>query len=107
MLSLSWRSPSVAPGRKGGSMARDQEAESRVRKLTPRDIRTLPADGGRRRDWRDELERGLTLRVAPDGHRSFTFVYRFAGRVRRFTIGNAEDVALADARKLARQLKGR
>jgi integrase len=87
-------------------MAKDQEAETRVVKFTPRNVRTLPAVDGRQADWRDSLERGLTLRVSANGHRSFALVYRFAGRVRRYTIGTVDDVMLASARARARTLKG-
>ena len=87
-------------------MAKDQAAETRVLKLTPHNVRTLPAVGGRRTDWRDEIERGLTLRVGADGHRSYALVYRFGGRVCRYTIDSAEDVSLAKARARAKALKG-
>jgi len=90
-------------------MANSQEARGApqtIVKLTPRSVKTLPADGGRR-DFRDSLERGLILRVTPNGARSFSLDYRFGGRRRRYTIGDVEDISLADARELTRQLKGK
>jgi integrase len=50
----------------------------------------------------DEKERGLVLRVHPTGRRGFKFVYSRRGRPRWYHIG---DVGLAEARKLAAELK--
>jgi integrase len=48
--------------------------------------------------------RGLALRVQPSGHRSYVLVYRHHNRPRWFTIGATDQIALADARKLAAKL---
>src|SRR5215475_8407770 len=88
-------------------MATDQQAESRVINFTSRNVRTLACVDGERTDWRDTTCRGLTVRVGADGHRSYALVYRFAGRVRRYTLGMVGDLTLAAARRRAKVLKGR
>jgi integrase len=52
----------------------------------------------------DTMQRGLALLIQPSGHRSFKLVYRHHNRPRWFTIGAADAIALADARKLAAEL---
>ena len=53
-------------------------------KLNARNITTLPAIGGVRTDYRDELLPGFFLRVTPQGTRSFGIVYTTReGRLRR------------------------
>ena len=55
-----------------------------VVKLNARNITTLPAIGGVRTDYRDELLPGFFLRVTPPGTRSFGIVYTTRdGRLRR------------------------
>jgi len=49
----------------------------------------------------DAQQHGLALRVWPSGRRSWYLVYRRHGRPRRYHIGAADAVGLADARKLA------
>src|ERR1051325_9403299 len=51
----------------------------------------------------DIEQRGLCLRVTPSGEKTFSVVYKRAGRMRRFTIGKFPDVSLADARSRARK----
>jgi integrase len=52
----------------------------------------------------DTHQRGLALLVQPSGHRSYKLIYRHHNRPRWFTIGAADAIALADARKLAAEL---
>src|SRR6516165_4323526 len=52
----------------------------------------------------DSYQRGLALLIQPSGHRSFKLIYRHHNRPRWFTIGAADAVSLADARKLAAEL---
>jgi hypothetical protein len=52
----------------------------------------------------DTEQRGLALQVEPTGYRSYKLIYRFRGRPRWYTIGAADAIALADARKLAAEL---
>jgi integrase len=52
----------------------------------------------------DTLQRGLALLIQPSGHRSYKLIYRHHNRPRWFTIGAADAVSLADARKLAAEL---
>jgi integrase len=52
----------------------------------------------------DTLQRGLALQVQPSGYRTYKLIYRHHNRPRWFTIGAADAIALADARKLAAKL---
>jgi integrase len=52
----------------------------------------------------DTLQRGLVLQVQPSGFRSFKLIYRHHGRPRWYTIGAADALGLADARKEAAKL---
>jgi integrase len=49
----------------------------------------------------DTLQRGLAIRVEPTGYRSFKCIYSRHGRPRWYSIGPADAIGLADARKLA------
>lgn len=74
-----------------------------VNRLPPGPDRILP-DGTRRstqRDYRDRLVPGLTLRVSAT-ERAWAYVYRHAGRVRRYSIGSARDVSLVQAREIVK-----
>jgi integrase len=54
-------------------------------------------------DYWDESLPGFGLRVTPDGQKTWTVMYRFGGRKRRYTLGAYPTLSLADARKLARE----
>ena len=45
--------------------------------------------------------RGLAVVVQPSGHKAWVVVYQFMRRSRWYTLGNADVISLADARKLA------
>src|SRR6516162_4542195 len=49
----------------------------------------------------DERQRGLALRVQPSASKSWVAIYSRRGRPRRLHLGNADAVALSDARNLA------
>jgi integrase len=49
-------------------------------------------------------QRGLALQVQPSGYRAFKLIYRHRKRPRWFTIGAADAIALADARRMAAEL---
>jgi integrase len=49
----------------------------------------------------DTHQRGLALQMQPTGRKSWKVIYRFGGRPRWYTIGDADAVGLADARRLA------
>jgi integrase len=49
----------------------------------------------------DQKQVGLALSVQPSGSRAWKFIYRFGGKPRWLTIGNASAIGLADARRLA------
>src|SRR5436309_13209613 len=78
-----------------------------VVKLNARNITTLPAIGGVRTDYRDELLPGFFLRVTPQGTRSFGIVYTTRdGRLRRCTLGPVGPLGLSQARAQAKRLRG-
>ena len=66
-----------------------QFTDARVRALRPK--------GKRYEVWDDE-GRGLGLRVAPTGRRTWIYVYKFHGRARRLTIGIFPEVLVEEAR---------
>ncbi|MCW5686551.1 MAG: integrase arm-type DNA-binding domain-containing protein [Pseudolabrys sp.] len=66
-----------------------------LRKLEPRD-RTYAI-------W-DTHQRGLAARMQPSGRMSWVYVYSANGRPRWYTIGAADAIGLADARKTAGEL---
>ncbi len=69
-----------------------------------RNVMTLPALDDRRIDYADELLPGLELRVTPRGARSYSVRYFLDGKVKRFTLGDARVLSLADAREAGRTL---
>jgi integrase len=73
-----------------------------VTTLTAKSVQAAkpPAEG--RLELGDRLVSGLTLRVTASGVRTWTVTYRIAGRLRRFTLGSADVLSLADARERAR-----
>ena len=75
-------------------------------KLTPQLIKRLGRDE-KRVEYFDEVESGLGLDVRKTGYKSFFYRYRMNGQTRRFTIGSADAVTLAGARRRARELKFR
>jgi integrase len=58
--------------------------------------------GAVRTEHHDTVAPGLVLRVTPAGARTWALRYRHRGRLRRFTIGPASAISLADARARAR-----
>ena len=46
---------------------------------------------------------GLSVRVSPQGPKSFSLLYRIGGRNRRLTLGRYPIVSLSEARKRARE----
>ena len=70
-------------------------------RLTVRGLEALrPAQD--RTDYFDESLPGFCVRVSSSGAKSFAVMYRFAGRLRRLTLGSHPPLGLADARELAR-----
>ena len=56
----------------------------------------------RRLEHFDTVVRGLALRIATSGTRSWVLMYRVHRRLRRWTIGTYPTLSLADAREQAR-----
>jgi integrase len=73
------------------------------RRLMPLTAAKLKPQASRFVVW-DTEQRGLALQVEPTGHRSYKLIYRFGGRPRWYTIGAADALGLADARKIAAEL---
>jgi hypothetical protein len=77
-------------------------AEPNKQKLTSLTVKLHPASRPYL-VW-DTLQRGLALQIQPSGYRSYKLIYRHHKRPRWFTIGAADAICLADARKLAAEL---
>lgn len=71
-------------------------------RLTDLFVKAARAPAGERIDIWDRDAPGLVLRVSPTGSKSYMYFYRFGRRFRKTKIGNAHDMPLAAARKLAR-----
>ena len=70
--------------------------------LTERSVKAIqPIE--RRIEVFDAKVPGFYVRVQPTGAKSFGVTYRYAGRVRRLTIGSTDTWSLADARERARE----
>ncbi|MFU8859963.1 MAG: tyrosine-type recombinase/integrase [Cyclonatronaceae bacterium] len=52
----------------------------------------------------DSIKRGLSIRVSKTGIKTFTYRYRFNGRIRRYNIGRYPEIRLADARGKAGEI---
>lgn len=68
--------------------------------LTDTFLRTLKAPP-ERKDIYDAVTRGLGLRLAPSGTKTWFVMRRENGRMKRRTLGRYPDISLADARKKA------
>ncbi len=74
---------------KGGA-----EMKNGKKKLTDFQIKNLKGKDKRYTEWG---ERGLGVRVTPNGVKTFIFKYRFDGKVRWMTLGTYPELTLADA----------
>src|SRR5215510_10249437 len=84
--------------RRDGTPAR----EPNRRRLSEAFAKTVRGDSTRVVVYWDTLQRGLALAVQPSGHRAYKCVYTIRGRgARWYHLGNAREISLADARKLA------
>jgi hypothetical protein len=69
--------------------------------LTDPFIRSLrPTERGRVEYWDDNVT-GLSIRVSQAGRKTWSVMYRFNGRLRRYTLGAYPVLGLADARRKA------
>jgi integrase len=62
--------------------------------------------GQARKDHYDAIQRGLGLRIAPSGTKTWFVMKRVNGRMKRTSLGRYPDIALKDARKKADALIG-
>jgi integrase len=67
----------------------------------------LPEPGSKERFIRDDLVRGLGVRITTIGSKSFIFEARIKGRPRRFTLGQWPDLNVAMARERALEIRTR
>jgi integrase len=72
------------------------------KKLTVEYVRKVKPPKSGRAEYFDALLPGFALRVTDNGAKSYCAFYRLGGRLRRYTIGNAEKISLDVARQLAR-----
>jgi hypothetical protein len=78
------------------------KADAHKRKLTELFVRKAPPRDKAYLVW-DEHQHGLALRVQPTGAKSYVVIYSRHGRSRWLTIGDANAIALSDARMLAQE----
>lgn len=71
--------------------------------LTARGVQDIKAPEEGQVDYFDQQPGGLILRVTERGVKSWCVMYRYAGRLRRLTLGKYPILSLADARELAMQ----
>ena len=78
-----------------------------LEKLTARGVETAKCTDGKRLELRDALAKGLELRVALDGTKSWSFGYtrRSDGKRRRAQIGHFPGIGLDEARQRAADLR--
>lgn len=67
-------------------------------KFTDRSLQALRPKAERYEVWENN-SKGFGLRISPKGRKSFIFLYRFAGKPRRLTIGGYPQISLATAHK--------
>jgi integrase len=80
-----------------------QRAAPNKRKLTSLAVTKLHPASRPYLVW-DDLQRGLALQIQPSGYRAYKLIYRFHNRPRWYHIGAADQIGLADARKIAAKL---
>ena len=73
-------------------------------KFTDRSINALKSRGERYEVW-ENGRTGFGLRVAPSGRKSWLYMFRFAGKARRMTLGVYPEIGLADAGVMLAQAK--
>ena len=81
------------------------EPEPRNRRLTEKEIRTLPAPEKGNRIYFDDVVGGFGIRVTASGTKAFVFDYRVNRRRRRLTIGRYPSWNATAARERAKKLK--
>jgi hypothetical protein len=74
------------------------------RKLTPKTIEHLKAEGPTRLELWDTTLLGFGIRVYRTGRKVWFVIARVKGRQRRFTVGTYPVLALGEARTIARKI---
>ncbi len=67
--------------------------------LTSKSIEAIKPPQSGRTEIKDDTAVGLCLRVSANGRKTFTFLYRFAGKQKRINLGEFPGLSLADARQ--------
>ena len=80
-------------------------SEPRNRRLTEKEIRTLPTPEKGNRIYFDDIVGGFGIRVTASGTKAFVFDYRVNRRQRRLTIGRYPSWNATAARERAKKLK--
>ena len=73
--------------------------------MSPMWLKNVPVPGKGQQDWTDTGYRGggsLSLRVSYGGSKTWFFMYRHEGRLRRFKLGSYPTVKLGRARDCRR-----
>ena len=78
-----------------------------TRKLTAAAVERFLAPVSGRIEYFDATLPGFGLRITATGHKSWIFMYRHGGKVRRLTLGSYPKLGLKDARDLARRAVNR
>jgi integrase len=74
-------------------------------RLTTRAVESATCPEGKdRQTYRDGAVPGLSLRVTPEGVRTFALFYRISGRARLYTVGRFPAVSLHEARQRAKDV---
>jgi integrase len=73
--------------------------------FTEKFIKSLKPNADQKKfyDVRERSGQGFGISVFPSGNKSFIFIYHYAGRKRRMTLGKYPQCTLADARRLHRE----
>lgn len=79
--------------------------EKTIQKLSAAFIKTDHSDVDKRYEIYDTVVNGFILRITKTGYKSFAYRYWYDGQSRQITIGRADQISLADARKKAREFR--
>jgi integrase len=85
--------------------SRNRDASRRIR-LTDGRIETAPIPTGQSIYIYDLDVPGLSVRVTPNGIRTFVLVKKISGKAQRITLGRWPGLGLSDARKAAKRIHG-
>ena len=76
-----------------------------VESLTDLKLRKVKPNAGKRLDIWDTRIPGFGVRISPAGTKTFVLMYRIHNRKRRVSIGRYPEIGLADARRIALEMR--